>query len=413
MKRSIRNFLVTAVGMILLSAFPVMASEVRNVKVDIGPASDREWQAGEIWAGEEPELSSDGYYLYDYSTTSHTTPKNSYTYTMDIRTEDGYNFSSGCSVSVRGAYEVTITSRSSDRIRIKAKTYPYYTLANARNIHVDGKYAKWDEIKYAGSYDVMIYYEDKDGDDHSVKKTTSKASIDISNYKNSSRTLDHISVRGKKSTSGKAADYIANGKYVRENGSLDDDAEDNEDYTFTVSTVTASTLNSASTSSSGSSSNGSSGLSVNNNGGPSSPGSGNRNGWAGSGNDWYYYSNGALVRGWVNPSGSDWYYTGSDGKMLTGWQNVNGIWYFMNPNHDGTYGRMLTGWQNVNGFWYLMNPNHDGTYGKMLTGWWQVNGKWYYMNAQSGNGIPFGAMYTNRTTPDGNHVNASGEWMGY
>ena len=74
---------------------------------------------------------------------------------------------------------------------------------------------------------------------------------------------------------------------------------------------------------------------------------------------------------------------------------------------------MLSGWQYVNGFWYLMNPNHDGTYGKMLTGWWQVNGKWYYMNAQSGNGLPFGAMYANRTTPDGNHVNASGEWMGY
>ena len=37
----------------------------------------------------------------------------------------------------------------------------------------------------------------------------------------------------------------------------------------------------------------------------------------------------------------------------------------------------------------------------MQTGWNYINGKYYYMDSN-------GAMYANRTTPDGHYVDASG-----
>ena len=45
--------------------------------------------------------------------------------------------------------------------------------------------------------------------------------------------------------------------------------------------------------------------------------------------------------------------------------------------------------------------NNSGT---MQTGWQQVGGKWYFLN-------PSGELLTNATTPDGYTVNANGEWV--
>ena len=100
-------------------------------------------------------------------------------------------------------------------------------------------------------------------------------------------------------------------------------------------------------------------------------------GWQKIDGKWYYYdSNGAKTTGWQKVSGK-WYYMNKDGIMLTGWQKINGKWYYMN-----TSGVMLTGWQKINGKWYYMN-----TSGAMLTGWQKIGGKWYYMNGS-------GAMLT-------------------
>lgn len=43
---------------------------------------------------------------------------------------------------------------------------------------------------------------------------------------------------------------------------------------------------------------------------------------------------------------------------------------------DEGAGNLLTGWQKVEGQWYFINPN-----GTMLTGWLQYKNKWYYLNA--------------------------------
>ena len=81
-----------------------------------------------------------------------------------------------------------------------------------------------------------------------------------------------------------------------------------------------------------------------------------------------------------------------NGAMVTGWQLVNGSWYYMDKN-----GAMVTGWQLVNDSWYYMNGS-----GAMLTGWQKIDGKWYYLKDS-------GAMASN--TWIGNYyVNGSGVW---
>ena len=57
---------------------------------------------------------------------------------------------------------------------------------------------------------------------------------------------------------------------------------------------------------------------------------------------------------------------------------------------------MTTGWQMVNGAWYYMNGS-----GEMQTGWQYIGGRWYYLGTD-------GAMYSNTRTPDGHYVDASG-----
>lgn len=121
-----------------------------------------------------------------------------------------------------------------------------------------------------------------------------------------------------------------------------------------------------------------------------------------------------------------------DGQYKTGWQYINGFWYYFNMETgyavtdawlaDGglwylfdTEGRLLTGWRNVGGHWYFLNnsPSDTCPYGAMKTGWIQTgpNSPYYYLNAGSENDIPYGAMLTDRNTPDGYFVNQNGEWI--
>ena len=70
----------------------------------------------------------------------------------------------------------------------------------------------------------------------------------------------------------------------------------------------------------------------------------------------------------------------SAGVMRTGWQTVNNETYYLNPSTSGNKvkGEALTGWQQIQrsgtNYWYYF----DGT-GKMKTGWQQINGTWYYL----------------------------------
>lgn len=80
-----------------------------------------------------------------------------------------------------------------------------------------------------------------------------------------------------------------------------------------------------------------------------------------------------------------WSLEGKDGKLLTGWQQVNNKWYYLNTN-----GTMAIGWLKDKDKWYYL----DST-GAMQTGWIKDKEKWYYLE-QSSTGIK-GSMYSNGT----------------
>ena len=91
-------------------------------------------------------------------------------------------------------------------------------------------------------------------------------------------------------------------------------------------------------------------------------------------------------------------YKDTDGVVLSGWQYIDGKWYYLNPANDnkrakGVFqddtaawfftdgnGALQLGWQNIGGTWYYFNK----TTGARVTGWLQDGGKWYYLNTTTG-----------------------------
>ena len=89
---------------------------------------------------------------------------------------------------------------------------------------------------------------------------------------------------------------------------------------------------------------------------------------------------------WVRENGY-WYLYDQVGNMLKGWQNVGGVWYFL----DRSTGRMVTGWLYDNSYkgWFYFEPS-----GAMVTGWKFINGKWYYLSPATSNNNIKGKMQT-------------------
>ncbi len=136
-----------------------------------------------------------------------------------------------------------------------------------------------------------------------------------------------------------------------------------------------------------------------------------RSGWCLVDGRWYYAAaSGSLQTGWRRIAGA-WYWMDSDtcamrtgllelgsskyylsasGAMTTGWawDDATRCWYYATPNSND--GRLLTGWQLVNGAWYWM----DTATAKMQTGWLDLsNGSFYLADS--------GAMLSSRLFQDG------------
>ncbi|AGX43263.1 lysozyme [Clostridium saccharobutylicum] len=83
-----------------------------------------------------------------------------------------------------------------------------------------------------------------------------------------------------------------------------------------------------------------------------------------------------------------WCVEGLDGKVMKGWYEDNGAWYYLNDQ-----GIMQTGWiQDTDKRWYYL----DETTGAMQTGWIQLKGIWYYLEPNS-NGY-MGSCYIDCTS---------------
>ncbi|OSA98092.1 UNVERIFIED_ORG: hypothetical protein B2H98_05200 [Clostridium botulinum] len=98
-----------------------------------------------------------------------------------------------------------------------------------------------------------------------------------------------------------------------------------------------------------------------------------------------------------------WCVQGTDGKVIKGWYEDNGKWYYLNDE-----GIMQTGWKkDKDGRWYYLDES-----GAMKTGWLKDKNKWYYLNP-IGNGFK-GEMFGNCTKIiNGKEYsfNASGAWI--
>lgn len=112
--------------------------------------------------------------------------------------------------------------------------------------------------------------------------------------------------------------------------------------------------------------------------------------------------------GWTTHAGHH-YYTTSNRVKVTGWQKIEGKWYFF----DSTSYDMSIGWLKVNGIWYYFKTQSDCEEGKvdiehglgsMQNGWIKEGSSWYYLGTDGG-------MKTNGWIQDGSswhYLNSNG-----
>ncbi|WP_026893459.1 MucBP domain-containing protein [Lacrimispora aerotolerans] len=88
------------------------------------------------------------------------------------------------------------------------------------------------------------------------------------------------------------------------------------------------------------------------------------------------------------------------------WELIDENWFYFSEN-----GKVLTGWQQINGKWYFLASGLNGLSGKMLTGWQWIDGRCYYLSVKTEENYPEGAMFLNDLTPDGYKVGETGAWL--
>ena len=94
-----------------------------------------------------------------------------------------------------------------------------------------------------------------------------------------------------------------------------------------------------------------------------------------------------------------WRYEQQGVDLRESWIEESSGKYYLNAA-----GQLLTGWQVIQGFWYFLNPVADGSKGRCLSGWQWIEGYCYYFDEQ-------GRLVVNTVTPDGYPVNGDGQWM--
>lgn len=116
-----------------------------------------------------------------------------------------------------------------------------------------------------------------------------------------------------------------------------------------------------------------------------------KNGWESTASGWVFWIDGEQAHGIVSVEGKSYFLDAKTGIMATGWKwdEAESCWYYAEPS-----GTLATGWCNIKGSWYWLDPESfkmatgvievGGTRyamtpsGAMATGWALVDGTWYY-----------------------------------
>ena len=353
-----------------------------------------------------------------------------------MKADEGQFFDSSTVVEVRGAYEMAVTEKGKNTIKIKANAYPYYVLKEPTNFSSDEKSYTWEKVNYATGYDVLVFYNTANGDEKIVKKHSNSPKFNFSSYTQNGKEFDHIAVRAVYDKRDDMAQYFADSLYVDSSGSVEDPDGDSGEYFFNLITLKATGISKGSFKEYSAkkkkktkaerekdnkkrASEKYNGQQNQENPDANGPGEA-ASGWRQNGADWYYEANGRLAKGWTKVK-DYWFYFDEQGKMLSGWQKIGEHWYYMNGD-----GVMLSGWQEVGGKWYYFDTE-GGAAGQMATSWRQLNDRWYYLDIQNGEmktgwenigekwyffnvshaDIPVGAMEQN-TVKDGFSIGADG-----
>ena len=99
--------------------------------------------------------------------------------------------------------------------------------------------------------------------------------------------------------------------------------------------------------------------------------------WLRKGTEWYGLRNGEALSGVVEDGGK-LYYLDDNGKMLTGWQKIDGKWHYFKK------GAMSFGWQKISGKWYYFLPS-TGVMANNCTK--EIDGKTYAFRKNGSLGI--------------------------
>ena len=85
-----------------------------------------------------------------------------------------------------------------------------------------------------------------------------------------------------------------------------------------------------------------------------------------------------LASGWEYYGGKEdfyWHYFDQEGHLLTGWQKIDGKWYYLEP---GT-GIMATGWKMIGNTWYFFKSGGAMAASEWYGGYWfNADGSWTY-----------------------------------
>lgn len=292
---------------------------------------------------------------------------------LELSAADGQRFTSSTKVTVTGLHSDLKAKKvldSGDTLRVDIKLRKVSgDLEVTSDLDWDGRYAYWEDVEDADKYEVKLY---RNG---SSVTTVTTSNNRFNFYPYMTRSGDYtFKVRAISNSDGEKSEWSdeSDEYYMSSSDVYTGAAPTTTDYTDSGSSRPSPT-------------NGSTGWVQDATGG------------------WFYYENGTALRSSWKFVDNNWFYLGANGYMLTGWQFVDNNWFYLNPVSDGTKGAMWSGWLNLNGTYYYLNPVSDGTKGARKTSYQNIDGKWYFFD------ITTGAMWANRTVPNGKWANANGE----